>query len=589
MVPSGTLQLSLTCDSFFQKDGSTRLKRGSPTHFNNFQGEFMAQNNSQRQLKNFADNMKKTNLGVTFAKKLFTDPGSLSAKQVTLILKSLGVNIPAEVQATVEVAQIITAGQAVNDAWENGQTINDIKSVTNPGFAAIRALNSIASQNGWIDEDTTSIISYGMNTTMIVASGGLNVAAWIGLAMDVAQTIASKQSEADMRALQDVQNQIQSIMRPQAKILGETFQDFQAGRISIYGLIAKMAVETPAAWPQVITEQSPITQMFPELMMLPTVQKTLIGRGETRIWGDWPWPASGSYVLAEWTSSKSIQYMTLNEMNKEQAAEYFFNILLKPWLTGYAIANDEIVGRGNMSMENVAALSYLVNPSGEISSRDDYVNMLLGANLTPYDFNDPILDDIARKFLEDNYKDVQHSFIEQAISIGQVSANRGFNAYSRDTDIMRRKLEEVQANDSIWELVQYPYIYEKLKSYMDFETVSFEKDPSYGGRINQKFSEQSVTAWRKLHNYIAVIQMLSTFRTDSYLRNTKFAEQLMPFMPSIESFEEKINHLSYLSATRSVNAIALKNIASMLGVKPSQLVKQTKSTDQGPAKFIIKG
>ena len=549
----------------------------------------MAQNNSQRQLKNLADNMKKTNLGVTFAKKLFTDPGSLSAKQVTLVLKALGVNIPAEVQATVEVAQIITAGQAVNDAWENGQTINDIKSVTNPGFAAIRALNSIASQNGWIDEDTTSVVSYGLNTTMIVASGGLNVAAWIGLAMDVAQTIASKQGEADMRALQDVQSKIQAIMKPQAKILGDTFQDFQAGRISIYGLIAKMAVETPAAWPQVITESSPLVKMFPELMMIPTVQKTLIGRGESKIWGDWPWPASGSYVLAEWSSSKSIQYTTLNEMNKEQAAEYFFNILLKPWLTSYAVANDEIVGRGNMSMENIAALSYLVTPSGEISSRDDYVNMLLGSNLTPYDFDDMILNDIASQFLESTYAETPHAFVEQGISVGKTSANKGFNAYSRDADIMRLKLEQVQANDSIWDLAQYPYIYQKLRSYMDFETVSFEKDPSYGGRINQKFSEQSVTAWRKLHNYIAVLQMLSTFRSDSYLKNTKYVEKLMPFMPSIESFEEKIQRLSYLSTTRSVNAIALKNIASMLGVKPSQLVKQTKETDQGPAKFLIKG
>lgn len=549
----------------------------------------MAQNNSQRQLKNFADNMKKTNLGVTFAKKLFTDPNSLSAKQVTLILKSLGVNIPAEVQATVEVAQIITAGQAVNDAVQNGQTINDIKSVTNPGFAAVRALNSIASQNGWIDEDTTSIISYGMNTTMIVASGGLNVAAWVGLAMDVAQTIASKQGEADMNALKDVQNKIQSIMKPQAKILGETFQDFQNGKISIYGLIAKMAVETPAAWPQVITESSPIVAMFPDLMMVPTVQKTLVGRGESRIWGDWPWPASGSYVVSEWISTKTLEYMTLNEMTKEQAAEYFFNILLKPWVTSYAIANDEIVGRGNMSMENIAALSYLVNPSGEISSRDDYVNMLLGSNLTPYDFDDSILENIAQQFLDDTYKDTPHAFVEQGISIGKVSANKGFNAYSRDADIMRLKLQSVQSNDSIWDLAQIPYIYKKLQSYMDFETVSFEKDPSYGGRINQKFSEQSVTAWRKLHNYIAVLQMISTFRTDSYLRNTRFAEKLLPFMPSIDSFEEKIQRLNYLSATRSVNAIALKNIASMLGVKPSQLVKQTKTDEVGPAKFLIKG
>lgn len=549
----------------------------------------MAQNNSQRQLKNLADNMKKTNLGVTFAKKLFTEPNTLSPKQVTLVLKAMGVNVPPEVQATAEVAQIITTGQAVSTAIQNGQTLNDVKSMTSPGAASMRALNSIASHNGWIDEDTSSIMSYGLNTMMIVASGGLNVAAWIGLAMDIAQTIASKQTEADINALKDVQNKLQNIIRPQAKILGDTFTDFQSGRISIYGLIAKMAVEAPAAWPQVITADSPITKMFPDLMMVPTVTKTLIGRGETRIWGDWPWPASGSYVVAEWTSEKSLQYTTLNEMTKEQAAEYFFNILLKPWLTAYAIANDEIVGRGNMSMENIAALSYLINPSGEISATSDYVNMLLGANLTPYDFDDMILNDIATQFLEYSYRNTPHAFIEQGISVGKTSANKGFNAYSRDTDIMRRKLELVQSNDSIWELAQYPYIYDRLQKYMDFETVSFEKDPSYGGKINEKFSTNSVTAWRKLHNYIAVLNMLNTFRTDSYLKNTKYAQTLLPYMPSIETFESKVHRLSYLSTTRSVNSMALKNVAAMLGVKPSQLVQETKSDELGPAKFLIKG
>lgn len=549
----------------------------------------MAQNNSQRQLKNLADNMKKTNLGVTFAKKLFTEPNTLSPKQVTLVLKAMGVNVPPEIQATAEVAQIITTGQAVSTAIQNGQTLNDVKSMTSPGAASMRALNSIASHNGWIDEDTSSIMSYGLNTMMIVASGGLNVAAWLGLAMDIAQTIASKQTEADINALKDVQNKLQNIIRPQAKILGDTFTDFQSGRISIYGLIAKMAVEAPAAWPQVITSESPITKMFPDLMMIPTVTKTLIGRGETRIWGDWPWPASGSYVVAEWTSEKSLQYTTLNEMTKEQAAEYFFNILLKPWLTAYAIANDEIVGRGNMSMENIAALSYLINPSGEISATSDYVNMLLGANLTPYDFDDMILNDIATQFLEYSYRNTPHAFIEQGISVGKTSANKGFNAYSRDTDIMRRKLELVQSNDSIWELAQYPYIYDRLQKYMDFETVSFEKDPSYGGKINEKFSTNSVTAWRKLHNYIAVLNMLNTFRTDSYLKNTKYAQTLLPYMPSIETFESKVHRLSYLSTTRSVNSMALKNVAAMLGVKPSQLVQETKSDELGPAKFLIKG
>lgn len=540
-----------------------------------------------QEMKYFADNLKRTNLGLSFTKKLFTEPEALSPKQILLVMKELGLQIPPEAVVTAEVAQIITSGQAVSEALENGKNLEDVKSATNATAASMRAINAIASKNGWIDQDTASIVSYGTNIGMIIASAGTNVAAWIGLAMDIASTIASKQGQADMRALEDVQAKYKGMITGQSRIFGETFKDFQDGNISIYGLISKMAVETPALWPQVIKEGSPLTAMFPELMMLPTVEKNLWGYGESKIWGNWPWPASGSYVLASWSSSKSVQYLTIDQMNKEQAAEYFFTILLKPWLTVYSIANEEIVGRGNMAMKDIAALSYLVNPQGEISDKDDYVNMLLGANLTPYDFGDPILESIATQYLTESYSGIPHTFIERGVSIG--AGNPGFNAFSRDQEIMLQKIQAVKDTDSIWELAKVPYIYSKLQSYMDFEETSFEKDPTVGGKIlNQKFSEGTVRAWRKLHNYIAVVQMLSTFKNDSYLKTTKYAQELAPFMPSVESFEEQIKRLNFVSTFRIVNVASLREIATMLGTTPSRLTKLTPDNYLGPAKFTIK-
>ena len=124
--------------------------------------------------------------------------------------------------------------------------------------------------------------------------------------------------------------------------------------------------------------------------------------------------------------------------------------------------------------------------------------------------------------------------------------------------------------------MQYPYIYEKLQNYLDFETVSFEKDPTLGGQVNSKFSENSVRAWRKLHNYIAVMQMIDTFRKDSYLSQTKFAEQLAPFMPSVDYFQSEITRLNYVSTMRNVNRLALKNIASFLNAPSEKLVNVSK-------------
>ena len=122
---------------------------------------------------------------------------------------------------------------------------------------------------------------------------------------------------------------------------------------------------------------------------------------------------------------------------------------------------------------------------------------------------------------------------------------------------------------------------------MDFQKTSFEKDPSYGGKLNEKFNSNSVRAWRKLHNYIAVIHMIDQFRTDSYLKNTRFAQQLLPFMPSVDSFTEKVERLSFLSTARSVNLLAMNNIAGFVGTTPNKLQK-INASEQGAAIYTIK-
>lgn len=549
----------------------------------------MAQpNQAQLNFKSYADNLKKTALGVKFSKQLFTDPMSLSPKTILTVMRALGVQVPEGVVITAEVAQVIVSGQAVASGLEAGKSLSEMNSQTNMTTAGVRALTSIAEQQSWIDADAASVIRIGTSVALIAASAGTNIAAWVSLALDLASATQAKQGLADYRAIISAQDQYRARITPQSKILGDTFKDYQEKRISIYGVIAKMAVETPDLWPQVMTPDSPITQAFPSLMMLPTVGVGVTGSGTAEISGSWPWPAKGGYVIARWESSKTINFSTLGkQFNKEVAAEYFFETLLKPWIVCYALANNEIVGRGNMSMQNIAALSYMVNPNGEISDKDDYVKFLIGSCLTPYDFGDNILHDIAEQYVIEAYAGQDLSFHESAVSYGTSAANKSFSANQKDREIMRRKLEQVKASDDIVELVQYEYIYKKLKSYMDFETVSFEKDPTLGGRLAAQFNSTDTRAWRKLHNYVAVIQMLDAFRTDSYLSNTRFAAQLLPFMPSVDAFTSQVEHINFLSTTRSVNRLALSNIAGFLDAAPKELVKVNKG-DNGAAIYTIK-
>lgn len=541
-----------------------------------------------RELANFSNNLKRTAQGVKFTRQLFTQPETLTVRATTEALKALGLNIPKELEIAPHVAQVAVSGQAISDGISAGK---DVSSLVKSSAASIKILTGFAEANGMIDNDQASVIRIGASTAMIIASSGTDVSSWIALALELSTTIAVKQGLADVHAIQNAMDLYKARVSPQARILGDTFTAFQKKEISIYGVIAKMAVETPDLWPQVITPESPIVQAFPDLQMLPTAGASVLGRGSAEVSGNYPWPASGKYILARWEASKSIDFRTLGKtFTKESAAEFFYELLIKPWVFVYSYANQEITSRGNMSMSNIAALTYLVNPQGEISDEYDYVNMLLGANLTPYDFGDNRLDQIARQFVEENYQSRDKVFNEQAISIGISAANKKWNLYQQDLETMRRKLELVKQNDDISTLVQYPFIYKKLQSYMDFEETSFEKDPSVGGKLNAKFQGGQVRAWRKLHNYFAVMQMLDTFRKDSYLSNTRFAQQLAPFIPSVDQFEMLLSDISYLSTMRSVNRLALKNIASYLDVSPDKLSIVNKTT-QGfdePAKFVIK-
>ena len=530
-----------------------------------------------KSLARFSNNVKKTALGVKFAKTLYANPESLSPKTISLVMKELGINVPKEIEMTIEAAQVITAGQTISDGLAAGKSMNDLGAVTKSGSASLRIVTAIAETNGMIDDDSASLIRIGTSVGMLVASMGTDVSSWVALASELANTTAAKQGLATIHAIQNAQDLYKARVSPQAKILGDTFRDFQEKKISIYGVISKMAVETPDLWPQVVNPNSPIAQAFPDLLMIPTVNASVRGVGSSEIYGDWPWPASGQYVLARWDDDKILNFQTLGKnFTRETAAQYFFELLLKPWLTAYSIANNEVVSRGNMSMQNIAILSYLVNPQGEISDNDSYVNALVGSALTPYDFGDNILDQIARQFVEDHYTPGQKIFREQAISVGLSQENKAWSSYQKNLDQMRARLELVKQTDDITTLVQYPYIYEKLQSYLDFETVSFEKDPTLGGQVNSKFSENSVRAWRKLHNYIAVMQMIDTFRKDSYLSQTKFAEQLAPFMPSVDHFQSEITRLNYVSTMRNVNRLALKNIAGFLNVPSEKLVNVSK-------------
>lgn len=550
----------------------------------------MAKDQNLKNLQKFSQNLRRTRLGVEFSKRLFTNPSSISNDQIANVMRALGYDVPKEIKMAADAAQVIVAGQAIKDGIDAYETFNDIQSLTETTATSVRTIAAIAERNDLMDKDTAGVARLGANVGMLVASCGTDVRSWVDLALQVTEVVASNQQLANYRALCDAQVKFRDRLNPQISAMTDIQIGLAKGDLSTFGMIAKLAVDAPDLWPQYINKDTQLGQLFPDLLTLPITDSAVVGYGESKIWGNLPF--GGSYTIASWSSARGIDFKTLGKkFTKELAADFLFNLYVAPWVNVYSAVNNEIVLKGNMTIDNIAAISYLsYGANSEISDKTDYVKLLLATHLTPYDLDDLILDDISKKYVDSFYKDKDTNFYEQAISFSINPRNTGFNNLNKDQEKMRLSLLRVKQTDDIVELVQYPYIYKKLQSYMDFEETSFEKNKTLESeKLVKVFGQpKDLRSWRKINNYIATLQLLDTFRNDSYLKNTKYAEMLLPFMPSIDSFDKKIVRLNELSMARNINALALSNVAEFLGTSSDKLVKVNNGA-VGAAIYTVKG
>lgn len=543
----------------------------------------MPVSNSQKQ---FQENMKKTALGLKFGKKLFTNPSSLNPAQITQILVLMGADIPKDVQVGVEAAQLIVAGGTAYETAKTAESATDIQTATNQTAASIRLLSKIAERQKWLDQDSASIISIGADATMLIASGGADATAWVSLAADLAQVCANKAGIAEAQAVHDLQNNFNKFMVPQKQAAARLILDLQNSRISIYGYLAGIAAESPASWPQLIDQNSKLKEYFPELNFVPIVTGTIKGYGSSEMWGEWPWPLSGRYVLSRTESSRELNYTTLaGSFTKDGAAEFIFNLLLKPWIVAYQYANNEIVGGGNASIATTAVLSMIAqNPgSAEISSSYDYVQAMIGANLTPIDLGEKnIMYKISDEYVSQQLiaRHVDQTFHEAGVSTGK--ENPGLRISSEAHYNVKKEVSRILKSGNIQDFANFAPFKQSLQEYFDFQTLSFEKDPTLGGQLNKKFTNPQVTSWRKISNFIAVMNVISQFRHDSYLKDTPFAQNVAPYIPDAADFDARFKSLSSLSLARNMQILTKREISFYTGIPVSKLVKLNET---GPAKY----
>lgn len=108
----------------------------------------------------FQQNLKNTSFGVRFGKKLFLNPGSITGRDATNALRLLGLEMPKEVRVGVDLAQAFAASSTVVEAYGTYQTAKTAQNLSALSLASgntVSAFNSIAANNGWIDEKTAAL------------------------------------------------------------------------------------------------------------------------------------------------------------------------------------------------------------------------------------------------------------------------------------------------------------------------------------------------------------------------------------------------------------------------------------------------
>ncbi|MEO8839783.1 MAG: hypothetical protein ABI351_13865 [Herbaspirillum sp.] len=537
---------------------------------------------------NMQKNLQTSALGAQFLKSLYLNPYSLSPERTTALMQQLGLNLSEDQVIAADAAQAVISGAAIIDAESAGSNYASVKNSANLEAVSVKGLIAISQDKGWLDSDTASVVNLGVDAGMLIFSGGADVGAWISLCIDMASAVNTKQGQATMAAYADLKYKLQNIQSSQSIVISSAFSDVQAGKISLFGMLAECAQGAPNLWPQAISQNNGLLQIFPELSLVPVSTQQVTGQGESSISGHIPWPINSDYVIARWHDEESTAIPTIANApkTKEQAAKFIYEILLAPWTAVYKIVNDEVVLKGNASIQETAILSLMTAGDGIISPSNDYTGLLINTQITPWDLSDTGLFDYLIKIVATMTPASQKQYKTQAVSTSYNSMNLNFDKYESDLSNIQDIFSKAQASNNISELVKYPQIYAAIKSYFDFQPLSFELDPTLGGLLNAKLGP-SVTAWRNTKNFLAVLSIMDMFRNDSYLSTTQYAQHIAPFLPSVDSFTSQYGVLQALSIIRGSDSLARAKIASLLGTTSDQLTL-TNPGKLGPKIWSIK-
>lgn len=493
----------------------------------------------------FQQNLKNTSFGVRFGKKLFLNPGSITGRDATNALRLLGLEMPPEVRVGVDLAQAFAASSTVVEAYgtyQDAKTAQNLSALSLASGNTLAVFNSIADKNGWIDEKTASMVSVGLNVLRIIGSGGADVTAWIGLAMELGMQSENAKAIAQAQAQQAAFNFYKNEVSKQALALADAQQRLSKGEIGLFSFLAEAADKGNLIFGNAIKGNETLNRIFPGLKFIPILKGEIYAEGSSSTWyGDTK------------TANYRMSIDTIGEFNEEYARQYIWDQVILPYTQSYFYANDFYKSKGKGSLLGASILACIAG----MDRFDDQSKMAFEFEkqfLTPQDLGDS---EVFKNYVPE-MRDSGFSLIKKA-------------KYTKEQVLF------LEDHAMIKELVLDPQVKDTLKEKYSFQTFGIPDTPA---QID----------WRLIENFIACMDYISLVRHDPGMKGKSVKGlELFDWLPDTEKWEAKLQEVYMTSVARKINQNARANIAHFVGVPQEKLVRVNETGIDQPAIFAVKG
>lgn len=492
--------------------------------------------------------------------KLFSNQAlSLNPTAIVSLLKSAGINVPKGVVVTADMAQIIVSGGAFISDLNQGLGLS---SFALPTAELLQASIDLLGQIGWLDPKSPAaqLLTLGSDVAMVVATGGVNILADLKLAVDLIQDLFG-QPDAQALANQSLSQFMSKRRAAQTDALSENFKEYHEGTLSVFGLMGKIAEESPDYFQNYFPDQS---KFFPVGYITFTQSATTSGLANSNV--------QTAYAQ---TTIKSLY------KNDHQTIEnILWNQFVNPLLLMYKKLQDSQTQNNKMSVRNLALLSLMPPYINEFPENFDMSPMLKKLMLTPNDLGEQVIS----KFLSASSKTISPAITYNGVDT-YVGGSTSIALNPQQTQLMQAdKLGRIDIVLQNQQAAQYISNWATPAWSVDAITNTL---PSTGQKFSSKLVSSAMLTQpqRNIRNYWSALSILEQVKNDQYFSDMKSQIQTYDFLTSLDDMNQRHKDLLFKVQCRSLNLMAYKNIAQAMNV-PLNKLKLVKHAENGsPAVF----